>query len=252
MITEKLFSAYINGNHADAWRAIAFVKYRDIQGSERAIIDRIIKEALLRIEKNIDIILSILHNEGFEYMNFGNINPLNQTSSRRDSEEFLSKVKEIVAKEEYAGMEGHIPLFYASFISHFNTVDFRGRFEQHNINILLDALFIYPFTNMEELKSTVVSCDFKEEEYIGCMFSPDQFTKEDISGGSGPCVIIANELLVDNFVANYTEDFDFTFLEYIRFCFYWSCFPNLYWATETEREPFVKTIQEVREKLIPF
>lgn len=84
------------------------------------------------------------------------------------------------------------------------------------------------------------------------MFSPDQYVKENISGDVGPCILLDKKYLVDNYVINYADGFQFTFIEYLRHCFHWAGFANLQWAKGDELKNFLPILEEVRSLIRPF
>ncbi|MDF2193424.1 hypothetical protein [Paraflavitalea sp. CAU 1676] len=252
MITEAVYKEYLNGNCADAWREIAFVKYGNLTLAERVVVDKIMQEALRRIEQNVAIVWDILRQYGYRYVNFGDMNPFNQPVVVGSPSQYEQKLAIKTGFVDFEEVSGHLPLFFAAFISRFDVVDFRGEFEGIENKVLLDALYVDSFSDWSDIEPLTYEVEFRERDCVGYMFTPDQFHKENVSGDAGPFVIIGEELQIDNFVVGFTDDYDLTFLEYLRFCFHWACLPNLHWLSEKDFEPYEQIVREVRARLLQF
>lgn len=252
MLTENLFSDYLSGKCEETWRVISVVKYEQISNVERIIIDKIILEALKRIDSNIKVIFEILSQEGFYFINFGKLNHHNQPYILRSDTEYNKSIKEYSQKIKFDEKEAFLPRFFASFVSYFSVIDFRGRFSDFDEEILLDPLFIGSFEGFNELSSISFDQTFNNEIVKCCMFSPDANVKIGASGDTGPSIIVSEDLVIDNFVVDFFDDFLFDFRNYLLFNMQWGCFPNLYWATDEEKKPFLNMLSKIRIRLLPF
>jgi len=248
MMNLNLYDEYLNGRYLEVWDDISSLAYDNLQEEERAIVIKIIKEALSRIDHNVAVVQKILRDNGFDYINFGDINPFDQPHLLRDPEDYDGLIQELTKTDP----DQKIPLFFASFSSFFKVIDFRGLFKQFEVEILLDALFIESPSNLKDVEDRKFELVYQGEPVFGCLVSPDAYVKENTSGDLGPCILLNKETLVDNFIINYSEDMPMTFVEYLRFCFHWACFPNLFWVSEEEREPFQPILKQVRENLKQF
>jgi len=248
MISLNLYEEYLNGDHLEVWNTISFLEYDKLQDEEKSIITKIINEALLRIDYNIVVVLNILKENGFDYINFGDINSLDQSYLIRDPDDYNKLRQEFINND----LDLKIPLFFAFFSGFFKVIDFRGLFQQFEVKILLDALFIESPNSLNDFEDRKFELAYKGGSVVGCLFSPDAFIKENTSGDLGPCILLSEKTVIDNFIINYSDDMPMTFVEYLRFCFHWSCFPNLFWASEEEREPFLPILRTVRESLKRF
>jgi hypothetical protein len=248
MQSNKIYDKYISGYCEDVWEEISFRDYETFSQSEKDDVQLVIKEALQRIDYNFKIVYGALKRNGFLYKNFGNLNRFNQPYILWQDAEYDVRLEKFYIDNKF---QNYTPLFFASFCSFFKVVDFRGEFN-FDVPVLLDPLFIVSFNNYAEVNDLVFEREYKSKIALCCMFSPDPYVKEDESGDLGICIMLNDKVFIDSNVINYNDDLDFTFIEYLRFCFEWSCFPNLYWATEDERQPFLPLLQEVRKNLRVF
>lgn len=239
---------YMNGRHEEAWALISLVNYAEVSEEDRQIVNSLIREVLQRIDANFKTVFSVIENYGFKYENFGEINTISQPYLVRSSKEFDLLFKNFIT----ARVEKKLPVFFSAYCSYFKTVDFRGGFDLFNVEFLLDSLFIESFDTYNDAADMFFDCEYHGKEVTGCMFSPDQYIKENVSGDLGPCILVENDLYVDNHIVNSSNCAEMKFLEYLRFCLSWSCFPNLFWATDEEKKPFLPILAEVRSRLIPF
>lgn len=248
MMDLNLYQQYLNGNQSKVWKAISFLEYGNLDKAEKDIVVKIIEEVISRIDHNFIIALKIMEENGFYYNNFGDINSLNQPYLVRGQEEYNQLTRDFVENS----LKLKLPLFFSFFSAFFKVIDFRGLFEKFEPKILLDALFIESPNNLNDIEDRNFEQVYNEESVVGHLFSPDAFIKEGASGDLGPCILLSEKTLIDNSVINYSDDISMTFVEYLRFCFHWSCFPNLFWASEEEREPFLPMLKKVRENIRQF
>jgi|GEM_PF-2251040 len=249
MISHKLYNNYLEGGHVDVWKEISFLEFDKMEKEEQSVVNRIIQEVLFRVDYNIKVVFDIYNRNEFELKDFGNINSFKKSYLLRNQSNYEKMIAEFVSSNELAGK---VPLFFASFSVFFRVVDFRGTFGTFKVDFLLDSLFIETADSVEDLNERTFEIIYNGEFVFGCMFSPDQFIKENASGDLGPCILLNKNTLVDNFVGNYSEDMPMTFIEYLRFCFHWACMPNLFWASDIEREPFLPILEEVRQSIKLF
>lgn len=248
MKLSNLYSDYINGKCVEVWKEISFVDYAMLSDSEQETIDEIMKETIERINYNVKVVYSIFQQYGFEYKNFGNINTINKPYLLRASKNYIKDIEFFYRNKS---TDVTAPLFFAAFCSFFKVIDFRGTFEFETF-LFLDPLFIESFNSHQEVEELIFERQYNDNVVKCSMFSPDQYIKEDESGDLGACILLSESLVIDNYVVNYHDDFNFTFIEYLRFCFEWGCLPSLFWASETERIPYLPILEKIRQKLKPF
>jgi hypothetical protein len=248
MRIENLYEEYANGNEIKVWQQVSELEFDSLLENEKKTIHGLIMEVLQRIDKNVLVIKEVLRAHDFRYENFGDLNTLNESYVRTRSSQ-----NEITIDKFYEDVKAtsFVPTFFAYFCSYFEVIDFRGSFPFES-KILLDPFFIESLKDQQEIEDFTFNLSFRGKSVSACMFSPDHYIKEDQSGDLGACIMKDKKLVVDNYVVNYFDDFNFKFLDYIRFSFHWAGFPNLYWATDAEKLPFNQIVQDVRNSIIKF
>lgn len=249
MLTQETIDQYIKGNCEEVWKTISFFQYDKAKDEEKTIIEEIVKLTLDRVAINFKMVLEVLKKNDFEFKNYGNLNIKNQQYLLKPQNDYQKSIKSFY---QDSNNPHKVPLLFSSFLSYFEVVDFRGEFLTFENPILLDALFIESFSDQEQIEDMIFELDYWDEPVKAMMFSPDAYVKEDASGDLGACIKVDFDLYVDNFVINYFDDFRFTFIDYLRFCFNWACFPNLNFASMEDQKDYLIILEEVRSRLIPF
>lgn len=249
MTSSELYQIYMSGGHEKVWREMATIDLDKVTEAEYELIKKIVGEALKRIDNNINSVFKILKKYGFEYKNFGGLNTRNNSYIKSNLTEykeqnlFFSEINTLQLKP---------PLLYTEFCSYYQCIDYRGVFKNFEPELLLDALFIETIDSISEFDSLIFDRDFDDTTVSCLVFTPDQFVKENVSGDIGPCILLEETYKVDNYLVNFKDEFKFKFIDYLRFCFQWACFPNLSFASEHQLNPFNDILKEVRGQLISF
>lgn len=246
MLTEGLYQKYIDNDCIEVWNKISFLDFSKLSPDDQEEIHKIILETLTRLDYNFQMIFAVLDKEGFVYENIGGSNFKNKRYGLRPSEQY----RNFVEKYNSALAESKIPLLLSAFWSYFEVVDFRGKFN-FDVQFFLDPLFIESpdFAEVEDIIFWT-TVDFQETPYI--MFSPDEYHKEDVSGGEGPGIIIRENATVDYYIINYKEEETLTFLDYLRMCVEWANMPSLQFFSDEERAGFEIILESVRSQIKPF
>lgn len=246
MLTEGLYQKYINNDCIEVWEKISFLDFSQLSPADKEEIHKIILETLDRLDYNFQMIYTVLDREGFVYENIGGINSKNKRYGLRSPSEY----KSLLEKYNNTLTENKIPLLLSAFWSYFEVVDFRGDFD-FDVEFFLDSFCLESpdFTEIEHIVF-MTTVNFQVTQYL--MFSPDEYHKENVSGGAGPGVILGENTTIDNYIVNYKEEETLTFINYLRMCVDWANMPNLQFFSEEERMNFETILETVRSQTKPF
>jgi hypothetical protein len=245
----NLLNDYRNGKCEEVWKLISFLDYDKLDPEKRKEVDEIISETFNRIEYNTGVVFEILDRHGYDYNDFELPNPFGQRFVIGDKENWVEKAAWYYSDKS---QPLKIPWVMAAFFARFKIIDFRGELTNFDRNFLLDALYLQAFDELELLTHLTRDIRLDGDYKVGFMFTPDEYHKENISGDGGPQILVNEKILIDNCVIDFTEEFELTFMDYLRFNFQWACLPNLAWCEDDEREPFEPILREVAKNLKPF
>lgn len=240
---------YQNGKHEEVWKLISFLDYEKLGEKDQGIVNEIITDTFSRIEYNFHMVFDVLDKHGFEQINYFPETPMGENLLIGEKENWVEKAAWFYSDKS---QPLKIPWSLAAFFTWFKMVDFRGELTDREVDFLKDPLYLESFDDLELLTSLATDIDYGEVEKVGMMFTPDEFHKENISGARGPEILLSRKILIDNYVFGFTEEFELTFIDYLRFNFEWACFPGLAWCDQDERKPYDPILREVASNLKPF
>lgn len=236
---------YKNGEYEAVWSELIALG-ADIRTNEIVYQDAqaVAVETMQRVQQNVVELLAQLRKMKYVF-----------TTRRKKYSPPAKNVEEYI--EHIEDIAGFVPLSIKSFMSIVGSVNLTGYFpelDEHGNEwgeeILPDPLvFEYP---LKYFRSTFNSWSLDVSEFgieeIGeflLEFAPDEYHKENISGGAPYSIKLPNSG-IDTFVEN--EWHKTAFVEYLRDCFHWGGFPGLCRASH----PPYEQIRMLTQRLIPF
>ena len=240
----NLLERYKNGEERVVWSEIIASK-SDIPEDT---IELVLDEMMSRFLSNLQLIKIALENFGYVFTGFDYGQPVGVKYGipfLEVQEKSKSRINEVISEFEE---HGKFPLVFLKFIEFIHNIDFIGYFPSwKNPALLLDSSLFFPIDLIIPLNSNDIHQDNMGQNVI--IFSFDEFTKENISGGVGYGIYLTEKQHIDSTVAFYGKT-PLSFVEYLRLTLKWIGFPNLELAKEGEiPENILEFILETRSKL---
>lgn len=225
---QNFYEEYLKGNYQQVWGQLSNRDLTIASEAEIGEIESILNELFSRIKYNVEITLNILNDFGYKYENYGSLNEYNaQCIYANKTNEF-----QLIDFRKKNSDYGYFSWAFLEFYKTFTVLDFRGYFEDLDFDYLLDPLYIFPINVFIGLNETPGEIYVNNEVSHYLLFCPDEFIKENMSGDIGYGIYLRKTQVLDDNLFNYKVDL--SFIDYLRHCFEWACFPNLKWISQDE------------------
>ena len=259
-----LLERYISGEYKEVWAEMVAGTDKYGQLITHSDAERVATETMRRVRANLETIVERLTAIGYEFGVYPDGDPLYQPHAPLgETQGANEKIDQMTA------LVGTMPLSLRAFYQQVGSVCLAGRFPDEadkTINWGMDALWVEPL-DLERLErefadwQDAIEEQSEEESEPFCWnFSPDDFHKDNTSGGE-PYFIVFPCHSADALVEG--DWHHTTFVDYLRICLEWSGFPGF--AREWDGENWVPEnnpwkpaqivppkIDELRQGLLPI
>ena len=179
---------YANGDHEGVWLKLAALHESELDAAALIDVKAVTLETIRRVKHNLASIAAKLEAMGFVFGEF------NEDGTGFYGDDPILRAHPMVALEdaprlmtELSGVvNGPVPLVYRVFAEQIGEVDFRGTHPRFKSEFLLDALMIDFFVpRRDEVEEWLEQlADVPELAIFQHSFAPDDFHKQNVSGGS--------------------------------------------------------------------
>jgi hypothetical protein len=223
---------YLNGEQRAVWHDIGARHEATLDATTREDIHAVTLETMRRVKHNLELIARRLEAMGFQFgvgveeIEFDAQHGEDSVKDCRWLRPFEQPLEHVERLSSAVG--GTVPMTYRVFAQVIGTVDFRGWHPRFQTEYLLDAFMVDAYIPNEEERRMWLESYNEDPEAPDAVyhhpFAPDEYHKEDISGGSPYMIVLPDDRIdppvlftpVDGTFTTYLRD---SILEHV-------CFPG--------------------------
>lgn len=239
----KLFLQYMKkGEEEIVWEKIAELGDLALISPYLDDVLLVLNECMKRVLNNFIIAKNELKKNGYIFENVEDLNPDYYIIDPNTEQIDLLKLEQVFP-------EGYLPWSLLYFYNNIRTIDFRGNFSNWDNPYYLDAIYIYPLHGFFDVNQDrwEYRIDERNKGYK-VLISPDEFVKENVSGGIGYGLELHNKKRIDSNILGFGENV--SFIEYLKLCLKWAGLVGLDRYDENEiPDSIMRVILSVREKI---
>lgn len=242
----QLYLQYIKkGEEEIVWNKIAELGDLALTSPYQEDVLLVVNECMKRVSDNFIIAKEELENNGYIFENIGDINHDYCVVEFNTAEIDLPKLQELFP-------EGYLPYSLLYFYKNIRAIDFRGSFSNWDNPYFMDAIYIFSLEVFFIINDTPWEYRIDESSMgYKVLISPDEFVKEDTSGGGGYGLELHSTKRIDSNMLGFAEYIPF--IEYLRLCLKWGGLAGLegYEGDDEEKIPdeIMQIILRIREKM---
>lgn len=239
-----LYQDYTNGRHQEVWSTIHTLGEEAFETKYIDDIKAVVKETMLRVSYNLDLIYHRLQNYNFQFENAVRMPPDEETEIRLDTLQSIIHQK-----------GGHLPLSLIEFYRTVGSVNFVWKWESTPphwyIPGIIDPLVMEDLSIILDLSQNIDWFDFNNpcqtypEKRFALDLCPDAYHKDNISGAGTYGIEISKKPCTDTLFLDREHEYCIYFVDYLRLCFQFGGFPGLI----SVDGPTHSTIEYLREDL---
>ena len=179
---------YANGDHEGVWLELGALHESELDAAALSDVEAVTLETIQRVKRNLASIAAELEAMGFVFGEF------NDDGTGFYGDDPILRAHPMVALEDARRLmtelssvvNGPVPLVYRVFAEQIGEVDFRGTHPRFKSEFLLDALMVDFFVpRRDEVEEWLEQlADVPELAKFQHSFAPDDFHKQNVSGGS--------------------------------------------------------------------
>jgi hypothetical protein len=228
-MSESFLERYQNGELTTVWLEIGSLRESELDPVTLEDVRAVTLETIRRIKHDLELIATKLLAMGFVFGEFEEDGTGFNGDEPTLREHPIIRLENapLLMAELSSVVGGPVPMVFRVFAEQIGDVDFRGTHPRYKTDYLLDALMVEFFApNSDEVQHW---CEyFKDDPEIQGRwdhpFAPDEFHKENVSGGS-PYTILLPDDRIDPPVL--TTPIDGSFIDYLRDSILtFGCFPG--------------------------
>jgi hypothetical protein len=192
---------YLNGEHQAVWHDIGAWHESTLDTATREDVHAVTLETMRRVKHNLELIARRLEAVGFQFgvgaeeVEFDAQDDGDSVKDRRWIRRFEQPSEHMERLSSAVG--GAVPMTYRVFAQVIGEVDFRGWHPRFQTEYLLDALMVDAHVPSEEERQMWLESYNEDPEASDAVyhhpFAPDEYHKEDISGGSPYMIVLPDE-----------------------------------------------------------
>lgn len=203
----------------------------------------VIDECMKRVLGNFIVIRNELEENGYIFENIEELNPDYYVIDHNTEEIDLFHLEGVFP-------EGYLPYSLLYFYKNIRTIDFRGNFSNWDNPYYLDAIYIYPLHGFFDVNQDRWEYRIDENRKgYKVLISPDEFVKENVSGGIGYGLELHPTKRIDSNILGFSKNV--SFIEYLRLCLKWVGLVGLERYDYDEIPDYImKLISDIREKIV--
>lgn len=246
-MNNELFIQYAKGGQEEiVWEKIIQLDELALSEPYWSDVSQVMDECMKRVLQNFVMLKQELEENGYIFENIGELN-LNYYIVKPNKEQFdFSSLQNLMEEEA-----GFIPFSLLFFYNKIDGVDFRGNFKNWDNPFFLDAIVIYSIDEFFKINDGATSFRVDGKLRYRVLFSPDEFSKEDVSGDIGYGLELSRTPSIDNNVIGFGRTL--SFIEYLRLCFKWAGLAGLELYEEEEiPDNIMQIILKIRKKMLAF